>query len=94
MKQRKHKQIAAICCIVLLVLLYVAALVAALLDKSASGQWFKLCMIGTIVLPVVTWVYIWLYGAVTGKKTIADLHLMEDGKEASGDLGNEDSKDV
>lgn len=78
MKQKKHKQIAAILCIVLMVLLYVAALVAALIDKTASGQWFKICMLGTIVLPVVTWVYIWLYGALTGKKTIADLNLMQD----------------
>ncbi len=78
MKRKKHKQVAAICCIVLLVLVYIIALIAALLDKTSSGQWFQFAMVATLIIPVVTWVYIWLYGALTGKETIADLHLMED----------------
>lgn len=78
MKQRKQKQIAAIVGIVVLVLTYILALIAAILDKSASGKWFLICIVATLVVPVFIWVYIWLFGKISGKDTIADLHLMED----------------
>lgn len=80
MKSGKHKQIAAIVCIVLMVLVYVAALIAALVDKSAGGLWFKAAILATIILPVMTWIYLGIYGLVTGKKTIADMNLMQDKK--------------
>lgn len=62
MKNRKFKQIAAIAGIVLLVLIYVAAFIAAFLDKTDSGKWFTICIVSTLVIPVLTWVTIRLYG--------------------------------
>lgn len=71
--KRKPKQIAAIICIVLLVLLYVATLVVSLLDFPGSDQLFIACLTATIGLPILLWVYIWIYGRLTQKSTIAEI---------------------
>lgn len=84
MKQ-KPKQIAAIICIVLLVLLYVATLVVSLLDFPGSDRLFAACLMATVGLPVLLWIYIWLYGKYTGKKTLAtDATEGEKGEEKEG----------
>lgn len=67
MKQ-KSKQIAAIVCIVLLVLLYVATLVISLLDFPGSERLFAACLVATIGLPILLWIYIQLYSKITKKK--------------------------
>lgn len=66
----KSKQIAAILCIILLVLLYVATLVVSLLDFPGSDKLFGACIVATIGLPILLWIYIWLFGKVTGRHTI------------------------
>lgn len=70
----KHgpRQVAAIICIALLVLLYVATLLVSLLDFPGSDRLFAACLMATIGLPILLWIYIWLYGKYTHKKTIAD----------------------
>lgn len=68
MKQKpKFKQIAAIICIALLVLLYVITLVVSLLDFPGSDKMFAGCLVATIGLPILLWIFIWLYGKYTGK---------------------------
>lgn len=66
----KSKQIAAIFCIILLVLLYVATLVISLLDFPGSDKLFGACIIATIGLPILLWIYIWLFGKVTSRHAI------------------------
>ena len=84
MKQ-KPKQIAAIICIVLLVLLYGATLVISLLDFPGSDRLFAACLMATVGLPVLLWIYIWLYGKYTGRKTLAtDAPKEESGEEENG----------
>ncbi len=73
--KKRTKQIAAIICIVLLVLLYVATLVVSLLDFPGSDRLFAACLVATIGLPILLWIYIWLYGQYTQKHTIADFSL-------------------
>ncbi len=70
----KPKQIAAIICIALLVLLYIATLVVSILDFPGSERLFAACLLATIGLPILLWIYIWLYGKLTDKPTIADDH--------------------
>ncbi len=71
--KRKPKQIAAIICIILLVLLYVAALVVSLLDFPGSDKLFAACLVATVGLPILLWIYIWLYGRLTQRSTIAEI---------------------
>ena len=72
-KKKKHpKQIAAIIGILLLMLLYIATLISALVDSSATKSWFRMCLFATVAVPLLLWIYIWMYGKLTGKHTIAE----------------------
>lgn len=77
----KSKQIAAIICVILLVLLYVATLVVSLLDFPDSDKLFAACLVATVGLPILLWIYIWLYGRLTSRKTMADLFPEKDSGE-------------
>ena len=75
MKEKKKitgKQVIAIIGIVLLVLLYVVTLILAFVDTSASGRMFAISLCCTFVFPVLIWIYTWMYGKLTGKRTMAD----------------------
>ena len=68
----KKQRIAALIGIALLLLLYIATLVCAIFDFDGNGKLFSICLYATIVIPLVPWGYIWIYGKLTDKKTIAD----------------------
>lgn len=72
------KRIAAIVALVLLAILYIATFFAALFAPVDRGNLFAACLMATIAVPLLAWIYIWLYGQMTGKKTMADLNLMQD----------------
>ena len=74
-KKVTSKQIAAIAGIVLLVLLYVVTLFAAIFDSSATGSLFQVCLFATIAIPLLIWIYVWMYGKLTQKSTFADLNI-------------------
>ena len=81
-KKMTGKRIAALVCVILLVGLYVMTLIAAIFDKSESRSWFTICLIGTVVIPLLTWVYIWLYGLMTQKHTIASFDVRSEEEKA------------
>lgn len=74
-KKMTSKQIVAIIGIVLLVLMYVVTLLAAIFDNSASGRLFWMCLFSTVAIPILIWIYTWMYGVLTRKHTIADFDL-------------------
>lgn len=74
------KQIVAIIGILLLIALYITTLIVAFVDNSASGRLFFLCLYATVVIPLIIWIYTWMYGKLTGKKTIADFEINETSK--------------
>ncbi|MCH5274763.1 MAG: hypothetical protein J1E65_02895 [Lachnospiraceae bacterium] len=85
MKNMKNKmtvkRVAALLAVVLLAALYLIALIAAIFDTSAAGILFRICLICTVTVPLLAWIFIWIYGQTTGKSTIADVHLFEDPEE-------------
>lgn len=81
--KKTPKQIAAMTCVILLVLLYVATLVVSLLDFPGSDRLFAACLLATIGLPILLWIYIWAIGRMSDKKTMADIYSEE--KAASED---------
>lgn len=74
-KKITSKQIVALLGVAALVLLYVVTLFVAIFDTSSSGTWFFLCMIATLVVPLLIWIYTWMYGMLSGKHTIASFDL-------------------
>ena len=73
MKEKKDKkispkQVAAMICVVLLVGMYVATLIVALLDFPGWDRLFQACLVATIGLPSLLWIYIWLYQQIRERK--------------------------
>ena len=71
------KQIFAIIGIILLVLLYVVTLFAAIFDSSASHALFATCLLATVAIPLLIWIYTWMFGNLTNRSTFADFHPAE-----------------
>lgn len=74
-KKTTSKQIVAIIGVVLLAAMYVITLIAAIFDNPNSMLLFRACLIGTFTIPLLIWVYIWMYGKLTQKHTMADFDL-------------------
>ena len=83
------KRIAAWICIIVLVAMYVVTLVAAIMSKPGAETLFKSSLALTIFLPIVCWVFIWLYGFFTDKKTIASLNILNSNPEARKKMEDE-----
>ena len=76
MKNKTPKQIAALICVFLLAALYVITLIVACLDLGDAGRLFAGCLLATIALPILLWIYIWLYGIYRDKHNMASLDMM------------------
>lgn len=84
--KHKPKQIAAIICIILLVLLYVGTLIVSLLNFEGSDKLFAACIIATIGLPILLWIYVWLYGRYSRKSTFTDIFPKDEEKNSEDDI--------
>ena len=72
-KQGRGKQIAAIIGIIVLVSMYIMTLVFAVCRFPGADRLFMASLVATIFIPILVWIYIWFYGMMTRKKTIATL---------------------
>ncbi|MCH5281598.1 MAG: hypothetical protein J1E61_09035 [Lachnospiraceae bacterium] len=81
----KSQRIAALCGVIFLGLLYLFTLIAAIFNFDGTGGLFRTCLIATVAVPILIWVYIWIYGMISKKHTPASFDLMETGEEDSED---------
>lgn len=65
--KKKIKQISAIIAIVLLVSLYVATFIFAIIDSPNSGKMFQACLFATVGIPILLWIWICIYNALSKK---------------------------
>lgn len=65
---RKAKQVLAIAAIVVIVALYIVTLILAIFHNENTHQWFMACIIATVALPILIYIFIWLAGRVKGQK--------------------------
>ncbi len=77
-KKFTSRQAVAIAGVVLLLLLYIITLITAVTDNSASATWFRLSLFASFALPLVIWLYSWMYGRLTGKPAAGDPVHSED----------------
>ena len=75
-KKRTPKQIAALLCVILLLSMYVVTFIVACLDLGDSGRLFAGCLLTTIALPILLWIYIWLYGVYRGRHNMASPDIL------------------
>ena len=67
------KRICAILCIIFLVMIYIGTLIAAIIMPESGSRLFAVCLFTTVIVPIVAYIYIWIYTQITGKKTIASV---------------------
>lgn len=79
--QMNSKRVIALIGASLLALLYIVTLIVAITDSSESGRWFMTCIFATVAVPMLIWIYTWLYGKFTGRHTIADPEQTEQPEE-------------
>ena len=58
------RRVLAIACIVVLVGMYVATFIVALMDFPGQDRLFQACLVATIGLPILLWIYLWLFDRV------------------------------
>ena len=78
MKKKTPKQIAALICVVLLVSLYLITFLVACLGGADSGRLFAACLVATIGLPVILWLFIWFSGMLMVRQSEALSSLPDD----------------
>lgn len=76
-RKRTPKQIAALICVIILLCMYLITFIVACLDFPNSDRLFSACLLITVGLPILLWIYIWLYGKITDKHTIASTDLFQ-----------------
>lgn len=69
----KGQRIAAWIGIISLVLLYISALIFAIFDFDGKGVLIRTSLFATVAIPILVWIYIWMYGALTQKHTMASI---------------------
>lgn len=74
----KPKQIAAWICIIALLALSAATFIIGLSDFPGSDALFLACLAAMVFLPILLWIYIWLYGKVRNKHTMASMDLFQE----------------
>ena len=77
----KMKRIGALIGVILLVGSIIATLIMAIMGYTFENALFMGLVVADICLPILLWVYIWLFGKLTGKHTMASFDLMQDKNE-------------
>ncbi len=73
--KKTPKQIAALVCVVLIVLFAIITLVLAFCDFEGSKTLFAGFMGLTLALPIFAWLFIWMFGRLTGKDTFVNAKM-------------------
>lgn len=71
------KRVFALIAVALILLLIVAAAVVAVLDFPNKTPVFASLFAAMVFLPIIAWIFLWLYGIITGKKNIASFRSEE-----------------
>ena len=83
--QNKTKRILAIAGIVILAGLILATLLLAIFGNESTRPWFMACICATIIVPIMLWVYSWLYNRL--KSDVAEeAKKAEEAKEKDSDI--------
>lgn len=93
-KKRTPKQIAALLCVILLLAMYLAAFIVACLDLGDSGRLFANCLLLTIALPILLWIFIWLYGVYRNRHNMASPDLMHSDEYTGTNLARKKDDDA
>ncbi|MBR4085923.1 MAG: hypothetical protein IKK33_16740 [Lachnospiraceae bacterium] len=76
-KKITSKQVVAMAGVILLVAIYIITLLVAIFNPGESGNYFRICLVSTIAVPILIWIYVWMYGKLTNRHTFADPNYLK-----------------
>lgn len=71
--KKNHKRLAATVAILFLVALYIFTFITAFLKIENWNRLFLASAAATVFVPILVWIFIWLYGKYTDRHTMADI---------------------
>jgi len=71
--KKNHKRLAATAAILFLVTLYIFTFITAFLKIENWNRLFLASAAATVFVPILVWIFIWLYGKYTDRHTMADI---------------------
>ena len=83
----KAKRIMAIIGIIILVGLYLTTLLLAIFGNKNTNSWFMACIAATVIVPIMMYVYSWLYKLL--KKDVADARTKNTSSAPSDESGQD-----
>lgn len=86
------KRIVALIGVFFLVAIYIASLFISLLIPERADDMLLLCIFGTVAIPLLIWIYVWMYGKLTGKRTIADVDYLQSKENFNNDTESADTE--
>lgn len=66
---RKIKRILALLAVVLIALLYLATFILSFFRSEQAGELLMIALVGTVVIPVLLYIYLWLFRLFKGDET-------------------------
>ena len=93
-KYTRPQRIAALVCVILIVIAVIAALVLNLMPYTWAKTAGRIALGFVLVIPILTWVYIWMVGNLTRKHTIADFDFGGTPTDHSGILPDASDKET
>lgn len=75
------RRMVALIGVILLVLVYVVALLVAIFAPENSFPLSMICLVSTIIIPLIAWFYSWMYARSTGKRAVGDVYDTTDESE-------------
>ncbi len=84
-KKLTSKQIVAWIGILALIAMYIVTLVVAIINPGQGGRLFQACMVATMAIPLLIWIYVWMYGKLKGKETFADPNFLQEASNVKED---------
>lgn len=66
---RKIKRILALLAVVLIALLYLVTFVLSFFRSEQAGELMMIALVGTVVIPVLLYIYLWLFRLFKGDET-------------------------
>lgn len=75
-KKITSKQVVAWIGIIALIAMYLVTLIVAIINPGQGGRLFQACLFATLAIPLLVWIYVWMYGKLTNKETFADANYL------------------
>lgn len=75
--KKNIKRVLALITVILMIGLIIATFIVACIDFPNKETVFPCCILAMIILPIIGWIIMWMYGVITRRKNAASFRSEE-----------------